>query len=243
MGVENMNNLEIVKSERFGEVSCDFLRDTSGEIFMTSDQLGRALGYSNPRQAISNLVNRNPYLENEDYSSVLELSTEKGMRPTRLFNEDGIYEVTFIAKTYIAINFRRWVTNIIKEIRKGNIVNVNSNNDAIKYISDIASSFKDIKEDLYDRIDLISERIESDITINSAQAKYLQFAIKSRVIELLGGKDSDFYNKYSRKFYGIIHFDIKREYAVPSYRDILKCNYNDAYGYISSWMPSENILM
>ena len=38
---------------------------------------------------------------------------------TRLFNEDGIYEVAFLAKTEKAEEFRDWVRGILKSLRSG----------------------------------------------------------------------------------------------------------------------------
>ena len=39
---------------------------------------------------------------------------------TRLFNEDGIYEITFLSKTEKAKEFRAWVRKTLKSLRKGN---------------------------------------------------------------------------------------------------------------------------
>ena len=40
-----MKNLELVTTENFGAVTCDFYRNVGNEIFMTREQIGEALEY------------------------------------------------------------------------------------------------------------------------------------------------------------------------------------------------------
>lgn len=117
-----MSNLSLVKSYTFHGVQCDFWRnEDTDSYFMTSDQLGSALGYANPRQAISKVVDRNAYLRTEEFSGVVKMGTPSGEQETRIFTEDGIYEVTMLAKTPIAREFRAKVRKVLKELRKGTI--------------------------------------------------------------------------------------------------------------------------
>ncbi len=114
-----MRNLELVKSANFGEIQCDVYSD-SKEMFMTSEQLGNCLGYSNSRKGIENLLSRNTYLKNKDFSVTLNLRATDGKQyNTRVFTEDGIYEVTFLSKTEKAKEFRAWVRRLLKSLRKG----------------------------------------------------------------------------------------------------------------------------
>ena len=65
-----MNDLILVKSDSFGEVVCDFWKNEDEEILMTSNQLGTALGYVEPRRAINKIVRRNKYLESSEFLRV-----------------------------------------------------------------------------------------------------------------------------------------------------------------------------
>ncbi|MDT8901128.1 Bro-N domain-containing protein [Anaeroselena agilis] len=112
-----MNELRLVKSESFGTVKCDFYHGDDA-ICMTSEQLGQALGYADPQKAISNLANRNMYLNAPEFSGFLNLRTPGGMQLTRVFTEDGIYEVAMLARTDQANAFRAWVRSVIKSIRR-----------------------------------------------------------------------------------------------------------------------------
>lgn len=116
-----MNDLVLAKSERFGDYVCDIWENNNNERFMTSEQLGNVLGFANPQKGISNLVSRNDYLKDMEFSSFLAVRTEAGMRETRLFTEDGIYEVAFLAGTKKAKEFRSWVRQILKGLRRGEL--------------------------------------------------------------------------------------------------------------------------
>jgi prophage antirepressor-like protein len=111
--------LTLFKKEKFGDLDCDFWKDETKSIFMTSEQLGNVLGYSDPRKSINKLVERNSYLQNQEFSSVPKLTSEAGIRSTRVFSEDGIYEVTFLANTEKAKAFRRWFREILKALNSG----------------------------------------------------------------------------------------------------------------------------
>ena len=124
-----MNDLVLFKSENFQGIECDFWSNDNNEVFMTSEQLGMVLGFSDPSKGVSNLINRklksgempNEYLKTKEFSSSLAMRTPSGMQETRIFTEDGIYEVAFLAKTEKAKEFRSWVRKILKALRTGEL--------------------------------------------------------------------------------------------------------------------------
>lgn len=132
-----MNNLQLIKSSKFGEVECDIYSNEK-EMFMTSTQLGECLGYSNPRISIGNIVNRNEYLKSEEFSSVIKMITEGGQidtaQETRVFTEDGIYEVTMLAKTEKAKEFRAFIRKLLKSLRKGEVKLIKPSNEQVELI-------------------------------------------------------------------------------------------------------------
>ena len=56
-----MNNLKLITTENFEDgvvengIPCDFWKDVNEEYFITREQIGRALGYSNPQKAIQKI--------------------------------------------------------------------------------------------------------------------------------------------------------------------------------------------
>lgn len=72
-----MRNLQLIKSESFGTVKCDFWQDDQENILMTREQIGRALEYSNPHIAIYKIHERNKD-RLDKFSAVTKLTTTDG---------------------------------------------------------------------------------------------------------------------------------------------------------------------
>lgn len=115
------NELTLLTKENFGSIELDFYRNTENEIFMTSKQLGEALHYSD-KKSIEKIVERNDYLKNKEFSVTVRLSATDGKSyNTRVFTEDGIYEVTMLSKQPKAREFRAFVRKLLKGLRKNEI--------------------------------------------------------------------------------------------------------------------------
>ena len=93
-----MNNLELVKSFNFNDIECD-IYSKDNEVFMTGEQLGKVLGYQYAREGINKIVSRNEYLKDKEFSAEVKMTSPSGIQTTRVFTEDGIYEVTMLSKT------------------------------------------------------------------------------------------------------------------------------------------------
>ena len=112
-----MNELVLVKSDYFGELECDIYQDTDSEYFMTANQLCECLG--EPRSTFDNRINRNQYLTETEFSVSLKMRGTDGKQyETRLFNEDGIYEIAMLSTSDKAKEFRAWIRKILKGLRK-----------------------------------------------------------------------------------------------------------------------------
>ena len=75
-----MKNLELVTTENFGSVTCDFYRNVGNEIFMTHEQIGEALEYNNPSTAIKN-IHRKHRERLDDLSLKLKFDKKRGGYP------------------------------------------------------------------------------------------------------------------------------------------------------------------
>lgn len=112
------NKLELVKSFKFNEVECD-IYSKDNEVFMTINQLAEVLGYKD-RKGIEKMIERNQYLKDKEFSVTDKMSATDGKEyNTRVFTEDGIYEITMLSKTETGKKFRKVIRGIIKSIRKG----------------------------------------------------------------------------------------------------------------------------
>ncbi|MGV3138320.1 BRO family protein [Brevibacillus agri] len=128
--------LTIAKSEQFENVQCDFWRNENGEVFMTIAQLAQALGYAD-KSGVEKILQRNDYLRSNEFSSTHKLwvgGTDKLSVPqeTRIFTEDGIYEITMLSKTKVAREFRAFVRKVLKSLRRGEVVLVQPSSEDAK---------------------------------------------------------------------------------------------------------------
>ena len=113
-----MSKLSVIASSQFQDCQCDFYENEDRDVFMSINQLAKALGYKD-RNGIEQVLSRNKYLKEAEFSVTDKLSATDGKAyNTRLFTEDGIYEVSMLSNTKKALQFRRWVRNVLKSIRK-----------------------------------------------------------------------------------------------------------------------------
>lgn len=115
-----MNKLELIKTDHFGDIETD-IYSNGNDMFMTINQLAVCLGYAD-RSGVQKLVDRNPYLNEAEFSGWDNLSLPQGgTQRTRIFTEDGIYEVTMLSGQPKAKDFRRWIRGILKGLRTGKV--------------------------------------------------------------------------------------------------------------------------
>ena len=97
-----------------------FYRDDKGNLYMTGEQIGRCLGYENPRVSINNIYSRyKDYLK--DYTCDIKLISQGDTqrRTVRFFNEQGIYLVAMKSDQPKAWDFQKAVAGILENLRKG----------------------------------------------------------------------------------------------------------------------------
>lgn len=110
--------LELIKSAKFGEVQADIYK-SGDEPYMTATQLSECLGQSSKKN-IDKMLKNNSYLKNEEFSRIVKVPHPSGgTQSTRVFTEDGIYEITMLAKTEKAKEFRSWIRKLLKSLRRG----------------------------------------------------------------------------------------------------------------------------
>ncbi|HFC97512.1 MAG TPA: hypothetical protein ENJ40_03500 [Thermosulfurimonas dismutans] len=91
--------------------------EVNGENCIPAEDLGRILGFSEPRKSVNNIFNR--YRDEiEPHSSVINLMTEAGLREVRVFNETGAYLVAMFARTPKAKEVRLWLASLPKRLRE-----------------------------------------------------------------------------------------------------------------------------
>lgn len=141
-----MKNLELVTTENFGTVTCDFYRNVGNEIFMTREQIGEALEYSNPAKAIQKL-----HLRHADRIEPLSLRLTEirfsqnggaGIEvETVYYSQRGIMEICRWSRQPKTDAFMDWAWNIMEAYRAGQFNNtVCIDRETVKMLKDLTES-------------------------------------------------------------------------------------------------------
>lgn len=104
-----MNELQVFKNQEFGSVRTLVIKS---EPWFVGKDVAEALGYAEPRSAVSKKV------DNVD-RGVAEMETPSGKQNMTIINESGLYALIFGSKLESAKRFKHWVTSeVLPTIRK-----------------------------------------------------------------------------------------------------------------------------
>lgn len=155
--------MELLLATEFKKEKVDFFLDID-EVVMDIEQLRKVTGYSSGRK-IKELFETHPELLEKEYSYKKKVPNLEGgvtkMREKRFFTESGIYEVSFLASTPRAREFRRFASTILKSVRKGEIIpKLPADRWSLmeKKFDGIISTFED-RQDLMETLDGNTEKV------------------------------------------------------------------------------------
>lgn len=118
-----MSNLQLITTENFGNISCDFYKNMNNDILLTREQIGSALEYTNPRTAIKNIHRK--HKDRLDELSIRIKSggyqnepTSKSEEQERVYyTERGIMEICRWPRQPLANQFMDWCWDVIERYR------------------------------------------------------------------------------------------------------------------------------
>lgn len=115
-----MKDFVIEEKKKFGRLCCDVYRK-GDEFFVTREQIGRALGYKNPKQSIYDIHKANK--ERLDKLSTVRktLTVDGKERETVLYSAKGIYEICRWSKQPKANDFFDFMYEILEGLRLGRL--------------------------------------------------------------------------------------------------------------------------
>lgn len=126
--------LQLVKTGNFHDLPCNFY-EKDDEVWMTRRQIGKALGYSDPRLAITKI--HQAHKDRLDNLSSTETVLVDGKnREVTLYNEMGVFEICRWSRQPKADEFMDWVWEIIKSYRHGNLQVANPDDRLQKFCVD-----------------------------------------------------------------------------------------------------------
>lgn len=176
----------------------------NNEIEIEMGELAKALQYNNI-SALKRIVETNRELLDKKFSYLKKVdSIENGVkkkREKRIFTEDGLYEVTMLANTEVSKKFRRRIRELIKAIRKKDLVlqaPVTSKQQLqLDEMVDLVKSRDRQIEELFEMIEEIKDTVEDIKLIKSNMEIIIQAqdemgeAINTLIDEVYGKEDEE----------------------------------------------------
>jgi len=95
-----------------------------------------------------------------------------------------------------------------------------------------AKEMKNVKH----RIDVVENKVDNEITLDSGEQRKLQRAINVRIYQRL-----DVVNAEKRLMFPAIHRDVKDRFGVASYRDIKRKDLKEALLYVQNWIEKAEL--
>lgn len=148
-------------------------------------------------------------------------------------NESNLYKTIFQSRKESAERFTEWVTSeVLPSIRKtGSYQKPLSTQEMMRIQLGMI-------DDVSDRV----TKLENTMNIDYGQQHSLSELISSRVIELVGGKESNAYREIGRKVFSEINHDYKDYFNVNSRANTPRLKYEEAVEYVKNWIPSTNTM-
>lgn len=119
------NSMTVITSKPFGALNVDVYQNDKHQYYMTREQIGAALEYTDPVRNISKIHDRNADRLNP-LSSVVNLTTEVGnhtqMRQTYMYNLRGVMEICRFSRQPKADAFMDFCWDIMESLMRGDTV-------------------------------------------------------------------------------------------------------------------------
>ena len=217
-----MNELQIFNSEEFGDIRTI---EINGKPYFVGTDVAKALGYNNPRDAVS-----------RHCKGVVkhDTPTSSGVQLMSYINEGDLYRLIMKSKLPSAEKFETWVMDeVLPTIRKAG--SYRKPLTTVEQIQVIATGFLDHEERL--------NRLENTMTIDYAQQEAIRDLVSSVVIAHLGGKESNAYKEIGKKVFAECNRDIKTYFTVNARNNIPKLRFEESMEYVRNWHPCTNTVM
>lgn len=224
-----MNDIQIFNNPEFGEIRTI---EQNGDPWFVGKDVAQALGYADPRSAISKKVDG---LDR----GVAKMATPSGEQEMTIINESGLYSLCFSSKLEGAVKFKRWVTSeVLPQIRKtGSYI-------MPKMTKEMQAIF--LLDNRTAQLDQRVTALENNAVIDYGQQQTLKNAVNHRVVtEVLGGKDSPAYEDTHVRgmVYCELNKDLQNWFRVSARNNIPRKRFDEAIEYVNRWKPSTNTAM
>jgi len=221
-----MNDLQIFNNEEFGEIRTVAVNDEP--MFCLAD-ICKALELTQPSKVKERL--------NEKGVRSIPTLTKGGEQKLLYINESNLYKAIFQSRKESAERFTEWVTSeVLPSIRKTGSYGVPKTTGG--QIQLLAQGYTELEQKVNDIKDDVSE-LKENVPLYSCDIDEIQQHVKRRVVNILGGKQSEAYrdNSIRHKTFSDIWTQLKREYGcVSTYKSIKRKYIDDVHEFIDCYV-------
>ncbi len=189
------------------------------------------------------LNNREAYSKlDHDEKSVALTDTPGGKQKMQVVNEYGIYSLVLASRKPEAKVFKRWIIHeVIPTIRKTGsystgLTTVEALLQSVQLLAQQERELNEVKHAQYESqaalvehefaLTALDQRVTQEITLTTREQKQIQGAVNSRA-HTLGRLD----------LYRPIYGALKKQFGIPSYRDLKRSDLTKAFEFIRWWSP------
>ena len=224
-----MNDLQIFNSDEFGEVRTVLVENEP--MFCLTD-ICKALQLTQPSKVKERL--------SEKGVRSIPTLTKGGEQKLLYINESNLYKTIFQSRKESAERFTEWVTSeVLPSIRKTGSYGMPKTTGG--QIQLLAQGYTELEQKVNDIKDDVSE-LKENVPLYSCDIDEIQQHVKRRVVNILGGKQSEAYrdNSIRHKTFSDIWTQLKREYGcVSTYKSIKRKYIDDVHEFIDCYVVSK----
>lgn len=208
-----MNEITIFNNPEFGDVRTIMI---DGEPWFVGKDVAESLGYERTADAIRKHVE-------EDDKLTRSFADSGQSRQMYIINESGLYSLIFGSKLESAKKFKKWVTSeVLPQLRKTGSYGIPKLPQTPMELLEL--HYEAIKQ-VDNKVNTLEERFnefEQTLPLFPEDADDVSKEVKKRVVEILGGKDSNAYHdkSLSQTVFKDAYKDLKRNFDVNSYKAI-----------------------
>jgi len=221
-----MNDLQIFNSDEFGEVRTVLVENEP--MFCLTD-ICKALQLTQPSKVKERL--------SEKGVRSIPTLTKGGEQKLLYINESNLYKTIFQSRKESAERFTEWVTSeVLPSIRKTGSYGMPKTTGG--QIQLLAQGYTELEQKVNDIKDDVSE-LKENVPLYSCDIDEIQQHVKRRVVNILGGKQSEAYrdNSIRHKTFSDIWTQLKREYGcVSTYKSIKRKYIDDVHEFIDCYV-------
>lgn len=136
-------NLKLITTETFGGLPCNFYRNTNNDVLLTREQIGQALEYKDPLDAIYRIHKRH-----EDRLDSLSICLSDGLgHDIYYYTNKGVMEICRWSNSKKANLFMDWVWDIVEKYRNNELISMNQ---LLSQISELNAKVSSLQQDISD---------------------------------------------------------------------------------------------